>query len=86
MTEAKEKNRKRKRERVIQRNASRMLRWKGIGGLKKKTVDGRRTKINKRATRGRRTEDVNACVCHDGVCLISSATRRWTDGSPVRAS
>lgn len=51
----------------------------------KKTVM-RSTGINKRATLERRTEDVNACVHRGGVRLISSATRRWADGSPVRAS
>lgn len=42
--------------------------------------------INKRKMRGKRMEDVNAYVLYDGVRLISSATRRWADGSPVRAS
>lgn len=42
--------------------------------------------INKRETHGIKTENVNACVRYDGVRLISSATRRWADGSPVRAS
>lgn len=42
--------------------------------------------INKRETRGIRMEDVNACVHYGGVRLIFSATRRWADGSPVRAS
>lgn len=42
--------------------------------------------INKRKTREKRTEDVNAYVLYGGVRLISSATRRWADGSPVRAS
>lgn len=66
------------RERCIARG--RRKHW-----IEKKRIDDK-DGINKPKTHRRRTEDVNACVLYGGVRLISSATRRWADGSPVRAS